>query len=77
MTEKNSGKLIAFLALLIAATVVLSGCSVPGFTCEDRSRQQLERCNTDCGEGIGAELCKTACTGEHAERLEQCKEQSY
>lgn len=63
--------------LLLIAVITLSGCTVPGFTCEDRSRQQLDRCNTDCGLGIGSELCKTRCTNEHTARLEQCSEQPY
>lgn len=62
------------IGMLVLASVVLAGCTASVGSCEDQSRTQLERCNTDCGEGIGAELCKTNCTAEHNSRLEQCQE---
>lgn len=62
--------------LLVVVAVVLSGCTT-ALSCEDRSREQLARCNADCGEGVGSELCKTGCTNEHNQRLDQCREQTY
>lgn len=73
---KNISIALVFIAILVGSVVAFSGCTL-ALSCEDRSRQQLERCNTDCGEGLGAALCKSTCTSEHNARLEQCKEQPY
>lgn len=79
MTAQNNHSLgkQALFSLCIASLLLLSGCAVtlPPFTCEDLSREQLQRCNIDCGEGLGSELCKTQCTGDHNRRLEQCAQQ--
>lgn len=66
---------IATIVLLVAfvSTVAFAGCtSLPAITCEDKSREQLNRCNIDCGEGVGSSFCKSACTDEHQNRLELC-----
>ncbi len=54
------------------ATFFLSGCTSFAFVCEEQSRQQLSICNTDCGEGVLSELCKSKCTIEHNIRLDKC-----
>lgn len=56
----------------IVALVLLNGCTGFAFTCEDQSRQKLNTCNIDCGEGVLSELCKTKCTMENNDRLNQC-----
>lgn len=65
---------IALFALAVFSVLVLSGCTSIALTCEDKSREQLNRCNTDCGEGILSEFCKTGCTGEHNARLAACSQ---
>jgi hypothetical protein len=67
--------LTGLFILAISGVLLLSGCTSVALTCEDQSRQQLDRCNTDCGEGLGSELCKTGCTSAHNDRLEQCAQQ--
>jgi hypothetical protein len=78
-----------FMGLGIAGTGVLLGIaiivSIVGISfltngtdifhiCENQSREILNTCNTDCGEGILSSVCKTKCTIEHNERLEVCNE---
>jgi len=63
---------IGLIAIAIIGLVALSGCTSIALTCEDQSRQKLDTCNKDCGEGILSSVCKTSCTGEHNQRLEQC-----
>ena len=66
-----------FVGLIIIVTIatlaLLTGGTGFAFTCENQSRQKLDICNIDCGEGILSELCKTKCTIEHNERLGICK----
>ncbi|MFA5763890.1 MAG: hypothetical protein WC915_03680 [archaeon] len=40
--------------------------------CKEQSRQELNTCNIDCGEGVLSGFCKSECTSEHNARLEQC-----
>jgi hypothetical protein len=61
------GVIFAFVAVLL-----LSGCTSFAFICEEQSRQELNTCNIDCGEGILSEFCKTKCTIEHNARLDEC-----
>ena len=74
----GNGKKIGISAILIVvlsmSLIALSGCNY-ALSCEDQSREQLDRCNIDCGEGLGSEICKTNCTAEHNSRLSQCQEQ--
>lgn len=67
--------LVGLIVLAAAGMIVLSGCTSVALTCEDQSRQQLDRCNTDCGEGILNSVCKSGCTAEHNQRLDQCAKQ--
>lgn len=62
------------MGALVCLMVLLGGCTSVALTCEDQSRDQLSKCNTDCGEGIASEFCKTGCTIAHNDRLEQCQE---
>jgi hypothetical protein len=61
--------------LIIVAIAVIIGYALITLTCENQSRQKLDQCNTDCGEGLLSELCKTGCTIEHNQRLGQCAKQ--
>jgi hypothetical protein len=72
---KQKQVITGLIAVAILAIIVISGCTSIALTCEDQSRQKLDRCNADCGEGILSQVCKTGCTGEHNQRLEQCAEQ--
>jgi len=63
---------IGILLLGIVTLALLSGCTGFAFICEEQSRQKMATCNTDCGEGILSELCKTKCTIENNERINQC-----
>lgn len=56
---------------MIAFTMVMGCTSIP-FFCEEQSRQELEKCNIDCGEGIFSSVCKTNCTIEHNNRMDEC-----
>jgi hypothetical protein len=63
---------VGIAMLGIVSLALLSGCTGFAFICEEQSRQQLGTCNTDCGEGILSELCKSKCTIEHNDRLDKC-----
>ncbi|MFA6269075.1 MAG: hypothetical protein WCW13_04105 [archaeon] len=61
---------IALLGLFVLA--LLNGCTSAVQICENESRQKLDTCNIDCGEGILSEFCKEKCTIEHKDRIDQC-----
>jgi hypothetical protein len=73
MVMNKEKYLIGGIIIALIAMVFLSGCTSFAFTCEDQSREKLDTCNVDCGEGLLSELCKTNCTIEHNARLEQCE----
>jgi len=70
LSEKNY--LIGFVMLVLIALVLLNGCTNIAFTCEDQSREKLNDCNIDCGEGVLSSICKSSCTVQHNNRLEVC-----
>ncbi|MBS3061718.1 MAG: hypothetical protein J4215_03995 [Candidatus Diapherotrites archaeon] len=71
MNQKRA--ITGLIVIAIAGIFLLSGCTSIALTCEDQSRQTLDKCNEDCGEGVLNAICKTGCTGEHNQRLEQCQ----
>ncbi len=64
--------LIGIALVGIIALALLNGCTGFAITCEDQSRQELSKCNIDCGEGILSEFCKTKCTQENNDRIDNC-----
>ena len=75
-----AGTGVLLVVVIFAAISVLSflnGGTGFALTCVDQSRQQLSNCNTDCGEGILSEFCKSKCTSENSERIDKCKEKIF
>jgi len=68
----NKRYLVGMTLIGIVALTLLMGCTGFALTCEDQSRQKLANCNTDCGEGVLSEFCKSSCTAEHNARLDDC-----
>jgi hypothetical protein len=64
--------LVLLIIVTISVLAFFTGGTGFAFICEEQSRQKLDTCNIDCGEGILSELCKTKCTIEHNERMDEC-----
>jgi len=68
----NKNYLIGIVMLGLIALVLLNGCTGVALTCEDQSRDKLNTCNIDCGEGVMSSVCKSSCTEAHNNRLAAC-----